>query len=115
MRARKSLVAGLVAAVLAVSLAPEALAGKAHGRGHVAPLRGSTRLDYWTGEDWNRSAWGYEPGVFGVYPANGAGYIITDVAPYVRVGRKCVAHGFAVSVGGEYARYMRIRPAHYCD
>lgn len=115
MRARISLAGGLVAAVLAVSPVPEALAGKAHGRGQVAPLHGSTRLDYWTGEDWNSGAWAYEPGAFDAYPADGAGYIITDVAPYVRVGSKCVAHGFAVSVGGEYARYLRIRPAHYCD
>lgn len=116
MRAGKFLVGGLVAAALVGGFASGASAeGYHHRQGHVLRATGPTHLGPWVRNAWDREwggAWVYDP--VAAWPATDEWYPWGYVAPFVRVGGKCVANEVNVSPGGDYVRYQRVRPAHYC-
>ncbi len=87
-------------------------------REHFYRATGPTHLGPFLKQAWDRE-WGYPdawPYAFGAnaYPATDEWYPWGYVAPFVRVGGKCVANEVNVSPGGEYVRYQRVRPSHYC-
>jgi len=126
MRARELLAGGLVAVTLGASLVSKASAWDYRRGDYVTRAHGPTRLGPWVhgpwDDEWRAVGWAYDASLASPYPPTFVGpYPPTDqwypwgyVAPFVRVGRKCVANEINVSPGGDYVRYQRVRPAYYC-
>lgn len=119
MRAGKILFGGLVFVALTGGFATEALAWR-HRQEHVTRATGPTHLGPWVEGAWRREwgyddAWPYAAGLASYYPPTDQWYPWGYVAPFVRVGGKCVANEVNVSPGGDYVRYQRVRPYYYCN
>ncbi|PPD45400.1 MAG: hypothetical protein CTY15_04855 [Methylocystis sp.] len=116
MRAGRFLLGCFLAATL-VSSAAAAWSDNRHG-GFIRAT--GTRLGPFVREAWGPEwgyygGWPYAAGGVSAYPPTDEWYPLGYVAPFVRVGSKCVANEINVSPGGAYVRYQRVRPAHYCN
>lgn len=117
MGAARHMASGFLAAALVLGAASEAGA-RAHRRELQSRAPAPTQLGPWVREAWPgwgyAGDWAYDAGLVSAYPATDEWYPWGYVAPFVRVGGKCVANEFNRSPGGNYVRYQRVRPGYYC-
>lgn len=93
----------------------------------VSRSPGAQRLGPWVEDGWRREDWSRAPQVrdwdysaprdwdpVTGYPSISAEYPWGYTAPYVRVGRRCIANENNRGLGGLVVRYQRVLPSYYC-
>lgn len=105
--------------VAAVGVAAETQARGRWGRVNVGPAPSATELGPWVGGPWDvewaeKLPYGHTPWGTPIRPPVDEWYPWGYVAPFVRVGRQCVANDVNVGLDGDIVRYQRVRPRYYC-
>lgn len=115
----KWLAAALVIVAVAGDVSCSAFARGRWGRTDEGRAKGPTEIGPWVGGPWDgewaeKLTYGRTPEGAPLYPVVDEWYPWGYTAPFVRVGRQCVANDVNLSPGGDYVRYQRVRPAYYC-